>query len=116
MDTDAWQTLLAALLVTNAALGLGYRIYRRTKGGPKADVWGQAVLAVLLLAIAAGIVSGIEWLQWAALGYSALFAFVAMPVWVLGILLPMRPRALDYAFTVTYWLVLFAIGVAAILV
>ena len=73
------------------------------------------MLAVLLTGIAIGMVAGVGWLRWAAFGYAVLFAFVAMPVWVLGVLLPMRPRAVDYAFTVTYWIALFAIGIAAFL-
>jgi hypothetical protein len=43
-----------------------------------------------------------------------LFALVAMPVWVLGVLLPLPPGALDYSFTVVYWLLLIVIAVAAI--
>ena len=116
MDADIWQVVLVVALASNAALGLGYRLYRWTKGGPKADVWGQAVLAVLLLSVAAGLGFGAEWLRWGALGYAVLFAFLAMPVWVLGVLLPMRPGAIDYAFTVTYWVLLIVIGVSALLV
>jgi len=109
-----WTAVLVVALITNAALGLGYRVYRRTKGGPRADVWGQAVLAFLLMVIAVGVVAGIEWLRWAAFGYAVVFAFLAMPVWVLGVLLPLRPRAVDYAFTVTYWALLLVAGVAAL--
>ena len=115
MEAETWETLLVIGLVINAVLGLAYRIYRRTKGGPIGDVWGQAVLGALLLAIAVGVVVGAGWLRWAALGYAALFALVAMPIWVLGVLLPMRPRAIDYSFTVVYWIVLLAIGIAALL-
>ena len=114
METDAWRSVLIVALIANAALGLGYRLYRRTKGGPRADVWGQAVLGTLLLAIAVGIAAGVGWLRWAAIVYAGLFAFLAMPVWVLGVLLPMRPRAIDYSFTVTYWAMLIVIGVAAL--
>ena len=112
---ETWTAVLITALVANAALGLGYRIYRWTKGGPKTDVWGQSVLAFLLVAIATGLALDVDWLRWPALGYAVLFAFLAMPVWVLGVLLPMRPRAVDYAFTATYWALLFVIGVAAVL-
>lgn len=110
-----WETTLIAALVANAVIGLGYRVYRYRKGGPIPDVWGQAVLGVLLVGIAAGIAVDIEWLRWAAFFYAVLFAFVAMPVWVLGVLLPLRPRPIDYAFTVTYWLLLLLIALAALL-
>src|SRR3712207_5294247 len=109
-----WETTLTTALVTNAAIGLGYRVYRYRKGGPIGDVWGQAVLAVLLVGLAVAIAAGAAGLRWVALGYAALFAFVVMPVWVLGVLLPLPPRAVDYAFTVTYWLLLLVIGVGAI--
>ena len=115
MESDTWQTVLVVALVTNAVIGLAYRIYRRTQGGPRADVWGQAVLGALLASIAIAIALGVGWLRWAALGYAALFAFIAMPVWVLGVLLPLRPRAIDYTFTVVYWLVLVVVGVSALL-
>jgi hypothetical protein len=115
VNEETWQSILVVALVINAAIGLGYRIYRRTKGGPIADVWGQAVLATLLLAVAGGILLDAGWLRWAALGYAILFAFVAMPVWVLGVLLPLRPRAIDYTFTFTYWALLLVIGIAALL-
>ena len=115
MEAETWETVAVVGLVINAITGLGYRVYRRTKGGPIADVWGQAVLAVLLIATATGILLGAEWLRWVALIYAALFALLAMPVWVLGVLLPMRPRAIDYSFTVVYWALLIAIGIAALL-
>lgn len=115
MEAETWETLLAVGLVVNAVLGLAYRIYRRTKGGPIGDVWGQAVLGALLVGIAVGVALEVGWLRWAALGYAAMFAFVAMPIWVLGVLLPMRPRAIDYSFTVIYWIVLLAIAIAALL-
>ena len=116
MESDTWQTVLVVALVTNAVIGLAYRLYRRAHGGPRADVWGQAVLGVVLGAIALGVALGVGWLRWAALAYAVLFAFVAMPVWVLGVLLPLRPRAIDYAFTVVYWLVLLIVGIGALLV
>ena len=110
-----WETTSIAALVANAAIGLGYRVYRYRKGGPIPDVWGQAVLGVLLLGIAVGIAADVAWVRWAAFGYAVLFAFVVMPVWVLGVLLPLRPRAIDYAFTVTYWVLLVLIALATLL-
>jgi hypothetical protein len=114
MNAETWETVLVVGLVVNAIIGLGYRVYRRTKGGPIADVWGQAILAVLLVAIASGIALGADSLRWVALVYAAVFTFLAMPVWVLGVLLPLRPRAIDYSFTITYWALLIAIGIAAL--
>jgi hypothetical protein len=114
MDPDQWRVVLVAALAANAALGLGYRIYRLSKGGPIADVWGQAVLGAVLALIAGAVGLGIVWPRWVALGYALLFALVAMPVWVLGVLLPLPPRAVDYAFTVVYWVMLIVIAVAAI--
>lgn len=115
MNAETLETVVVIGLVINAITGLGYRVYRRTKGGPIADVWGQAVLAVLLIGTAAGIALGAGWLRWVALIYAAVFALLAMPVWVLGVLLPMRPRPIDYSFTIVYWALLIAIGVAALL-
>ena len=110
-----WETTLIVALVINAAIGLGYRVYRRSKGGPIGDVWGQAVLAVLLVGLALAIAGGIGGFRWMAFGYAALFAFVVMPIWVLGVLLPLPPRAIDYTFTVMYWILLVVIGVSALL-
>lgn len=115
MDDGAWETILIAGLIANAVIGLGYRIYRHRKGGPIGDVWGQAVLAVVLGSIAIGIAAGLEWLRWLGFGYALLFGLVAMPIWVLGVLLPLRPRAVDYGFTVCYWVVLGVIALAGIL-
>ncbi|MGH2808301.1 MAG: hypothetical protein ACRDKT_13610 [Actinomycetota bacterium] len=114
MDTDFWRLTLVSGLALNATLGLGYRVYRLTKGGPIADAWGQAVLAAFLGLIAAAIGLGSTWPRWIALVYAVLFALVAMPVWVLGVLLPLPPRAIDYSFTAVYWMVLIVIAVAAI--
>ena len=110
-----WETTSIAALVANAAIGLAYRVYRRRKGGPIGDVWGQAVLGVLLVGVAAGLAAGVEGLRWVAFGYAALFAVVVMPIWVLGVLLPLRPRAIDYGFTMTYWVLLVLIGISALL-
>ena len=109
-----WQTVLVIALAFNAALGFGYRVYRLSKGGPMGDVVGQAILGVLLAALAVAIAAGTAWARWAALIYGLLFGVVVMPVWVLAVLLPMRPRAIDYAFTAVYWAGLGVIVVAAI--
>ncbi len=109
-----WQVVLEVALVANAILGLAYRVYRFTKKGPVADVVGQAILGALLLGLAAALFQDQAWARWPALGYALLFAVIVMPVWTLGVLLPMRPRAIDYAFTFTYWLVLGVVVVAAI--
>ena len=114
MSEESWRNLLVAALALNAAVGFGYRVYRLSKGGPIGDVWGQAVLGVVLGAIAIGVGLGLEWMRWIGLGYALLFGVVVMPVWVLGVLLPLRPRALDYAFTLVYWLMLAAIAIAAL--
>ena len=114
MPEESWRNLLVAALALNAAVGFGYRVYRLAKGGPIADVWGQAILGVLLGAIAVGFGVGVTWLRWVAFGYALLFGVIVMPVWVMGVLLPLRPRALDYAFTVVYWLMLAAIAIAAL--
>ena len=116
MDNEAWQIVLISALFANALLGLVYRVYRRKKGGPVADVWGQAVLGFLLVVLAIGIAIDVAWLRWPALVYAAVFALLAMPIWVLGVLLPLRPRSIDYAFTAVYWLLLFVIGIGAVVV
>ena len=113
---DAWQVVLVGGLALNAALGLGYRAYRLTKGGPLADVLGQAILAVILGLVAVGV--AVEWgpARWIALGYGLLFGVIVMPIWTLAVLIPLPPGATDYAFTIVYWAVLVAIAVAALLV
>lgn len=114
--SSGWQIVLAAALALNAALGLGYRLYRFTKNGPLADVVGQAILGAVLLGLAAAILVDEGWARWPALAYALLFAVIVMPVWTLGVLLPMRPKAIDYAFTGIYWFALAVIAVAAIAV
>jgi hypothetical protein len=111
---ETWKIILVSSLAVNAAIGFGYRVYRLSKGGPIADVWGQAILGVLLAALAIGVAVGITWMRWLAFVYALLFGVAVMPVWVLGVLLPLRPNAVDYAFTVAYWVALVAIGVASI--
>ena len=114
MESDTWRTVLVAALAVNAATGFGYRVYRYRKGGPKADVLGQAILGCLLVFLAAALALGAGWPRWGALAYALLFGVVVMPLWVLAVLIPLRPRAIDYAFTATYWALLVLIGVAAI--
>jgi small-conductance mechanosensitive channel len=114
MDSDTWRALLVTALLVNAASGLGYRVYRLSRGGPRSDVVGQAILAALLAGLAAALLAGAGWPRWGALAYGLLFGVVVMPVWVLAVLIPLRPRALDYAFTGVYWAMLAAIVAAAI--
>ena len=111
----AWQTVLVVALGVNAALGLSYRVYRLTKGGPMADVVGQALLAALLVVLAVGAAGGSSWARWTALAYALLFGLAVMPVWTLAVLLPLPPRAPDYAFTGVYWAALFVTALAAVL-
>jgi hypothetical protein len=107
------QATLATALIVNALLGVGYHVYRRARGGPKADVVGQAILAFLLLAVAAAVASGATWARWAALAYGALFGVVVMPLWTLGVFIPMRPGPLDKGYTALYWVILGVIVIAA---
>jgi hypothetical protein len=109
------QTTLVVLLAINAALVFGYRVYRVSKGGPPADAVGGALLAAILAVIAIGAGAGAGWARWAALAYAALFALIVMPIWTLGVLIPLPPKRVDYAFAVAYWLTLVAIGVTALL-
>jgi hypothetical protein len=113
---ETWQVLLIATVALNAALGFGYRVYRLTKGGPMADVTGQALLGLVLAGIAVGVATDQGWARWAALLYGIFFALIVMPIWTLGVLLPMRPERIDIAFTAIYWTALVLIVVAAILV
>lgn len=114
MDSDTWRAVLVTALLVNAASGLGYRVYRLSRGGPRADVVGQAILGALLAGLAAGLAAGAGWPRWAALVYGLLFGVVVMPIWVLAVLIPLRPRAVDYAFTAVYWLMLVAIIAAGV--
>jgi hypothetical protein len=109
-----WRTILIVALAINAALGFGYRVYRLSKGGPIADVWGQAILGVLLALTAAFVQMGDGWARWVAVAYGLLFGLAVLPVWILGVLIPMRPRKPDYAFTAVYWVGLIVIVVAAL--
>lgn len=116
MRADLWRTILIATLCISAVIGFGYRFYRYRKGGPLGDVWGQAVLAMVLFSLAAALFLGADWARWPALLIAVLFAFVVMPLWVLAVLIPLPPGRIDYAFTVVYWLTLIVMGVAALLV
>ena len=100
---DMWEALLVTALGLNAVVGFGYRVYRLTKGGPLGDVTGQAVLGFLLAGTALAIAADQGWARWIALAYGLLFAVVVMPVWTLAVLVPLRPGAVDYAFTALYW-------------
>ena len=110
---ETWQIVLIAALVCNAVLGFAYRLYRLPRGGARADVNGQALLGVLLLGIALAMGLGGGWPRWAALAYGLLFGVVVMPIWVLAVLIPSRPRAPDYAFTGVYWTLLLVIVIGA---
>ena len=116
MDPDVWRGVLIGALVLNALAGFSYRLYRHRKGGPIGDVWGQAVLGVLLAALGLALVLGAGWPRWPALAYAVLFAFVVMPIWTLAVLIPLDPEKIDYAFTTLYWTSLLVIGAAALLV
>ncbi|HJR45008.1 MAG TPA: hypothetical protein VJ927_05335 [Actinomycetota bacterium] len=115
MGSDAWRLLLVVALGLNAVAGFVYRLYRFRKGGPVGDVWGQALLGVLLAGLALSIGLGGDWARWPALAYAVLFGVVVMPIWTLAVLIPLPPARVDYAFTALYWTTLLVIGVAAIL-
>jgi hypothetical protein len=115
MDTHAWQLMLVVALALNAALGFGYRVYRLAKGGPMADVIGQAILGGALIALSVAVALDVGWARWPALVYGLLFGLVVMPVWTLAVLIPLKPGAPDYAFTILYWTDLFVIAGAALL-
>lgn len=114
MDSDTWRVVLVAALSINALVGFGYRVYRLSKGGPASDVIGQAILGVLLVGMATALALGAGWPRWGALVYGLLFGIVVMPIWVLAVLIPLRPRAIDYAFTGIYWALLALIVVGAL--
>jgi hypothetical protein len=111
---ETWQAVTIAALVCNALFGFGYRLYRIPKGGARADVYGQALLGALLLALAAGLAGDADWARWPALVYGLLFGVVVMPIWVLAVLIPGNPGPLDYLFTAVYWILLFVIVVGAL--
>ena len=107
-------TTLAALLIANALVGFGYRVYRwKARGGPSEDVIGQGILGALLVSLAIAVAAGIGWARWIGLVYAGLFALIVMPVWVLAVLIPGRPGTIDYGFTALYEVLLIAIAIAA---
>ncbi len=114
MTEDFWRDVLVWALALNAVVGLVYRTYRLTKGGPISDVIGQAILSCVLALLAVGAASGSAGGRWGALAYGLLFGVVVMPVWVLAVLIPLRPRAIDYVFTAVYWIGCLTIVVSAI--
>ncbi|MDQ3659733.1 MAG: hypothetical protein M3454_01465 [Actinomycetota bacterium] len=114
MGEDIWRTVLSAALCVNAVAGFGYRLFRLSKGGPLGDVLGQAVLGILLLVLAIAVTAEASFATWASLLYAALFGVVVMPLWVVAVLIPLRPRRPDLVFTTVYWLALIVIGVAAL--
>lgn len=110
-----WGYALAVALVANAVIGFGYRVFRLSKGGPLGDVIGQAVLGVLLVGIAFGVMAAHDWARWSALIYGLLFGVAVMPVWVLAVLIPSDPKRVDYAFTAVYWATQLFVILAALL-
>ncbi|MPZ90691.1 MAG: hypothetical protein GEU68_03515 [Actinobacteria bacterium] len=106
---EGWQFVTVSALVVNALLGFGYRLYRLPRGGTRADVNGQALLGVILIAMAVALGFGAGWPRWPALVYGLLFGIVVMPIWVLAVLIPGSPGRPDYIFTALYWIVLFLI-------
>lgn len=114
MNASTWQILLVAGLVLNATAGLGYRIYRHSKGDPRSDVIGQSILGALLLLTALGIVGDSRLATVVALGYGLGFGLVVMPLWTVAVLIPLRPRRIDYGFTLVYWSALGLIVIASI--
>jgi hypothetical protein len=111
---NAWTTILVVVLALNAALVPAYRVYRLTKGGPMVDVVGGAILGTLLGLLVLGTAAEWGWAKWGALFYALLFGIVVMPLWTLAVLIPLRPRAPDYVFTVGYWVSLIVIAIAAV--
>lgn len=114
MNASTWQIFLIAGLVLNASVGLGYRIYRYSKGGPRSDVVGQSILGTLLLLTALGVGVESRPATVLALGYGLVFGLVVMPLWTVAVLIPLRPRRVDYGFTIVYWIALGLIVVASI--
>ena len=114
MNGELARDVLVGALALNAVLGFAYRVYRLTKGGPMADVIGQALLGMLLATLALGASLGHAWARWGALAYAVIFGFAVMPVWVLAVLIPQRPRVADFAFTAVYWCALLGIALSAL--
>jgi hypothetical protein len=115
VEAGVWRDVLVVSLAAVAVLGFGYRVYRTTKGGPATDAVGQAILGGVLGALAVAASHGLGWSRWAAFAFGVFFGLVVMPVWVLGVFIPMRPRAIDYSFAVAYGFGLAAVIVSALL-
>lgn len=108
-------TGLVWVLLTLAALGFAYRLYRYlAKDGPLDDVLGGGLLGGILIAIAILVASDVGFGRWAALIYGIAFELIVMPFWVLAVMIPSRPKPLDITFTVLYDLLLAATIVLAI--
>jgi hypothetical protein len=95
-------------------LGLAYRVYRLRRGGPAADVVGQAILTSVLVVLALLEAGGVGWARWVALAYALLFGLIVMPLWIMAVLIPSRPGRTDLAYTAAYWLGLAVVAVAAV--
>lgn len=106
--------VLIVSLIASGVLALAYRTYRFTKGGPRTDVSGGIALLVLLTALAVAVAADVGWARWPALAYGLLFGLVAMPVWILGVYIPLRPGALDHVMVGAYLLTLVVIVVGAL--
>jgi hypothetical protein len=109
-----WRIVLSAALCINAVSGFGYRLFRLSKGGPLGDVLGQSVLGALLVALSFGVLAQAPFAAGASLLYALLFGVVVMPLWVVAVLIPLRPQTIDVVFTALYWLALIVIAVAAL--
>lgn len=114
-NSSTWGQVLTVALAFSAASAFGYRVYRLSKGGPLPDAIGGAALALVLVAIGALWASGAEWARWPALIYALVFGLIAMPVWTLGVFIPSRPGAVDYAFITSYWASLIVIAASVFL-
>jgi hypothetical protein len=116
MNGETWRSVLVAALALNAALGFAYRLYRFGKGGPRADVVGQAILGLLLGALALAVAAGAGWSHWVALAYGVAFGLLVMPLWTVAVFIPMRPGTVDALYAGVYWSALAVIVVAALVV
>jgi hypothetical protein len=113
-DPDPWRVVLVVALICSGLSAAGYRAYRFTRGGPRADAIGGAVLALLLVLVAAGVGADLSWARWVALVYGLVFGILVTPVWILGVYIPSRPEPLDHALTGLYLLSLVTTIVAAL--
>ena len=78
------------------------------------DVLGQSVLGALLVALSFAVLEQAPFAASASLLYALLFGLVVMPLWVVAVLIPLRPQRIDLAFTALYWLALIVIAAAAL--